>query len=110
MKKYLLLIFLTLLLIPGFTTAEPEKTIEIQGVIGDYAQEDRIFEVDGKIYKFDEDIMIQAPDETVLTFAALKGGVEIKIIGEKTFDPKNKTKEKIKFTKIIVLQKQQIGQ
>ena len=103
MKKYILLLFLTLLLIPGLTTGEPEKTIEIQGVIGDFAREDRIFEVDGEIYKFDEDIVIQAQDETVLTFADLNGGVEIKIIGEKTFDPKAKTKEKIKYIRIIVL-------
>jgi len=105
MKKYILFLVITLLLIPNFTTGEPEKTIEIQGVIGDYAQEDRIFEVGGKIYKFDQDIVIQAQDGTVLTFADLKGGVEIKIIGEKTFDPKDKNKEKIKYVTIIVLKK-----
>ncbi|UCG20898.1 MAG: hypothetical protein JSU80_14515 [Deltaproteobacteria bacterium] len=103
MKKNIFILFLTLLLIPSFATGEPNKTIEIQGVIGDYAQEDRIYEVGGKIYKFDEDIVIQAQDGTLLTFADLKGGIEIKIIGEKTADPKGKAKEKIKYTTIIVL-------
>ena len=105
MKKNIFILFLTLLLIPNFTEGEPNKTIEIQGSIGDYAQEDRIYEVGGKIYKFDEDTVIQTQDGTVLTFADLKGGTEIKIIGEKTFDPKAKTKEKIKYIRIIVLKK-----
>jgi hypothetical protein len=48
-------------------------------------------------------MVIQAQDGTVLSFADLKGGVEIKIIGEKTFDPKAKNKEKIKYVTIIVL-------
>jgi len=103
MKKYILLLFLTLLLIPNFTTAEPAKTIEIQGIIGDFAPDGRIYEVSGKLYKFDEDIIIQTQDGTPLTFAELKGGTAIKIIGEKTFDPKAKTKEKIKYIRIIVL-------
>ena len=109
MKKNIFLLFLTLiltlLLIPGLTTGEPKKTIEIQGVIGDYAQEDRIYEVGGKIYKFEEDIIIEAQDGAILTFADLKGGTEIKIMGEKTGDPKGKGKEKIKYTRIIVLKK-----
>ena len=107
MKKNIFLLsltlFLTLLLIPGLTSGEPKKTIEIQGVIGDYAQEDHIYEVGGEIYQFEEDIVIQAQDGTVLTFANLKGGTEIKIMGEKTDDPKGKGKEKIKYTKIVVL-------
>ena len=105
MKKYIQLLCLTLLFIPAFTAAEPNKTIEIQGIIGDFAPDGRIYEVSGKLYKFDEDIMIQAQDGTVLTFAELKGGTKIKIIGEKTFDPKAKTKEKIKYLRIIVLKK-----
>jgi len=48
-------------------------------------------------------MVIQAQDGTVLSFAYLKGGVEVKIIGEKTFDPKAKTREKIKYIRIIVL-------
>ena len=105
MKKNIFILFLTLLLIPNFTMGEPKKIIEIQGVIGDYAQEDHIYEVGGKIYKFEQDMVIQAQDGTVLSFADLKGGVEIKIIGEKTFDPKAKNKEKIKYVTIIVLKK-----
>ena len=107
MKKNIFLLCITLilplLLIPGLTSGEPKKTIEIQGVIGDYAQEDHIYEVGGKIYKFEEDIVIEAQDGTVLTFADLKGGTEIKIMGEKTSDPKGKDKEKIKYIRIVVL-------
>jgi hypothetical protein len=105
MKKYILLLFLTLLLIPNFTTAEPQKTVEIQGIIGDSAPQSRTYEVDRKIYQFDEDITIQNESGEILGFDALKGGTEIKIIGEKAFDPKAKTKEKIKYIRIIVLKK-----
>ena len=103
MKKNIFLLFLTLLLIPAFTSGEPNKTIEIQGVIGDSAPQSRTYEVDRNIYKFDEDITIQNESGEILGFDALKGGSEIKIIGEKTFDPKAKTKEKIKYIRIIVL-------
>ena len=105
MKSNIFLLFLTLLLIPNFTTAEPQKTVEIQGIIGDSAPQSRTYEVDRKIYQFDEDITIQNQSGEILSFAALKGGTEIKIIGEKTFDPKAKTKEKIKYIRIIVLRK-----
>ena len=105
MKSNIFLLFLTLLLIPNFTTAEPNKTIEIQGIIGDSAPQSRTYEVDRKIYQFDEDITIQNQSGEILSFAALKGGTEIKIIGERTFDPKDKIKEKIKYIRIIVLKK-----
>ena len=105
MKRNIFVLFLTLLLIPAFTGAKPNKTIEIQGIIGDFAPDGRIYEVSGKLYKFDQDVTIQSQDGTVLTFADLKGGTEIKIIGEKIFDPKNKAKEKIKYLRIIVLKK-----
>ena len=103
MKKNLFLLFLTLLLIPNLAPADQVKTIEIQGFIGDFARQGRIYEVSGKLYKFDEDIVIQAQDETPLTFSALKGGTEIKIIGEKISGPK--VEEKVKYIKIIVLKK-----
>ena len=103
MKKNIFLLFLTLLLIPNFTTGEPNKTIEIQGIIGDSAPRSRTYEVDRAIYQFDEDITIQNQSGEILGFDALKGGTEIKIIGEKIFDPKAKTKEKIKYVRIIVL-------
>ena len=106
MKKYIQLLSLSLVFIPAFIGAEPNKTIEIQGIIGDFAPDGRIYEVSGKLYKFDQDLVIQRQDGTVLTFADLKGGTEIKIIGEKIFDPKNKTREKIKYLRIIVLKKQ----
>ena len=80
MKKYILLFFLTLLLIPSFAQAESTETIEIKGVIGDSAPQSRTYEIDGKIYEFDEDITIQTPSGDALTFADLKGGMKIKII------------------------------
>ncbi len=107
MKKYILLFFLTVLLIPSFAQAESTETIEIQKVIGDSAPQSRTYEVDGKIYEFDEDITIQTPSGDALTFADLKGGVKIKIIGEKVPGPDGK--EKIKYISIIVMKKQQAG-
>ena len=109
MKKYIILLVLTFLLIPSLATSEPEKTVEIKGVIGDCAPEARMYEVSGKLYSFDEDILIQAQDGTPLTFADLVGGMSIKIVGEKIGDPKAKTKEEIKYIKIIVLKKQLAG-
>jgi hypothetical protein len=103
MKKNIFVLLLTLLLIPTLATADQVKTIEIQGIIGDFAPDGRIYEVSGKLYKFDEDIVIQAQDETPLTFAALKGGTEIKIIGEKISDSKAGSREQIKFIRVIVL-------
>jgi hypothetical protein len=107
MKKYILLLFLTFLLIPIFTTGEPNKNIEILGVIGDSAPQSRTYEVDGKIYEFDADISVETPSGDALTFADLKGGMKIKIIAEKVFGPDGK--EKIKYIRIIVMKKQQTG-
>jgi hypothetical protein len=101
MKKYIPLLFLTLLLLPNLANADRPETIEIKGVIGDSAPQSRIYEVDGKIYEFDEDITIQTPSGDALTFADLKGGVKIKIIGEKVLDPDGK--EIIKYISIIVM-------
>ena len=104
MKKYIPLLFLTVLLIPGFAQAESTETtetIEIKGVIGDSAPQSRTYEVDGKIYEFDEDITIQTPSGDALTFADLKGGMRIKIIAEKVFGPDGK--EIIKYINIIVM-------
>ncbi len=101
MKKYILLLFLTLLLIPTLAPAESTETIEIKGVIGDSAPQSRTYEVNGKIYEFDEDITIQTPSGDALTFADLKGGVKIKIIAEKVPGPDGK--EKIRYISIIVM-------
>jgi hypothetical protein len=107
MKKYIPLLFLAILLIPSFAQAESTETFEIQGVIGDYAPQSRTYEVDGKIYEFDEDITIQTPSGDALTFADLKGGMRIKIIAEKVSGPDGK--DKVNYTRIIVMQKQQAG-
>lgn len=103
MKTNIVLLFLTLLLIPKLSAGELTKTIETQGIIGDSAPQSRTYEVGRKIYHFNEDITIQDESGEILGFDALKGGIEIKIIGEKTFDPKAKTKDKIKYIRIIVL-------
>ena len=107
MKKYVLVILLAFLLIPSFAQAENTETIEIKGVIGDSAPQSRTYEVDGKIYEFDEDITIQTPAGDALTFADLKGGMKIKIIGEKVPGPDGK--EKVNYIRIIVMKKQQAG-
>ena len=101
MNKYTALLFLTLLLIPSFARAESTETIEIKGVIGDFAPQSRIYEVDGTIYEFDEDISIQTPSGDALTFADLKGGVRIKIIAEKVPGPDGK--EEVKYIRIVVM-------
>jgi hypothetical protein len=106
MKINLFVLFLTLLLLPNISTGEPQKIIEIQGIIGDSAPQSRTYEVGREIYQFDQDITIQNESGEILGFDALKGGTEIKIIGEKTFDPKAKTKEKIKYLRIIVLKQE----
>ena len=107
MKKYVLIVLLAFLLIPSFAQAESTETIEIKGVIGDYAPQSRTYEVDGKIYEFDEDITIQTPSGDALTFADLKGGMRIKIIAEKVPGPDGK--EKVNYISIIVMKKQQAG-
>jgi hypothetical protein len=101
MRKYVLIILLAFLLIPSFAQAENIETIEIKGVIGDSAPQSRTYEVDGKIYEFDEDIPIQTPSGDALTFADLKGGMKIKIIAEKIPGPDGK--EKVNYIRIIVM-------
>ena len=98
---------MTFLLIPNLANADRPETIEIKGVIGDSAPQSRTYEVDGKIYEFDEDITIQTPSGDALTFADLKGGMRIKIIAEKVSGPDGK--DKVNYTRIIVMQKQQAG-
>ena len=107
MKRYIPLLFLAVLLIPSFVQAESAETIEIKGVIGDSAPQSRIYEVDGTIYKFDEDIAIQTPSGDALTFADLKGGMIIKIIGEKVSAPDGK--EKVNYISIIVMKEKRAG-
>ena len=111
MKKYIPLLLLAFLLIPSFALAEGQgestKTIEIKGVIGDFAPQSRTYEVDGTIYEFAEDITIQTPSGDALTFADLKGGVRIKIIAEKVPGPDGK--EEVKYIRIIVKKKQRAG-
>ena len=110
MKKNILLLFLILLLIPSFAQAEQAENtepFEIKGVIGDCAPQSRIYEVDGTIYEFDEDIPIQTPSGDPLTFADLKGGMRIKITAEKVFGPDGK--EEIKYIGIIVMPKKRVG-
>ena len=107
MNKYTALLFLTLLLIPSFVLAESTETIEIKGVIGDFAPQSRTYEVDGTMYEFDEDITIQTPTGDALTFADLKGGMRVKIIAEKVLGPDGK--EEVKYTRIVVMKKQKTG-
>ena len=92
---------LTILFLPNFTSAEQTKTIEITGVIGDYAPEARLYEVNGKIYEFGEDIAIQTRAGTSLTFHDLKGGMAIKIVSEERPGPDGKIK--IEHIGIIVM-------
>ena len=109
MKKFILLLFIALLLIPGFAQAEQAEsteTFEIKGVIGDCAPQARIYEVDGTIYEFDEDLPIQTTSGDPLTFADLKGGMRIKIIAEKVLDPDGK--EEIKYVRIEVMPKKRV--
>jgi hypothetical protein len=101
MKKNIFLLFLTLLLTPNPAHADRIETIEIQGVIGDSAPQSRTYEVDGKIYEFDENITIQTPSGDALTFADLKGGMKITIIAEKVPGPDGK--EKNRYISIIVM-------
>ena len=103
MKKYVLIILLISLLIPNLATADQVKTIEIKGVIGDYAPGARMYEVNGKMYEFEEDITIQSQAGEILTFADLKGGMSIKIVGVKEFGPDGK--EKIKYISTLVSQR-----
>lgn len=101
MKKNIFLLLLTLLFIPNPGHADLTETIEIQGAIGDSAPQSRTYEVDGKIYKFDEDIPIQTPSGDALTFADLRGGMKITIIAQKVPGPDGK--EKNRYISIIVM-------
>lgn len=104
MKRYILIILSLLLLFPSLAMAEEgTETFEIEGIIGDFAPDARVYEVSGEIYEFEEDIAIETQSGEALTFADLRGGMSIKIIGEKSYGPDGE--EKIKYVKIIVKKK-----
>ena len=101
MKKRILPYLLTILLFPNFTTADRIKTFEIKGVIGDYAPDARVYEVNGKIYEFGQDVPIQTQAGTPLTFDDLKGGTSIKIVAEEKPGPDGTIR--IEYIRIIVM-------
>ena len=108
MKRFIVIFLSLLLLFPVIAMAEEgTETFEIKGVIGDFATGARVYEISGEIYEFDEDITIQTQDGEALTFADLRGGMAIKIIGEKSYGPDGK--EEVKYVKIIVTKKKLKG-
>lgn len=103
MKKQILCFIFLLLLLPSATIAEYRIPIKIEGRIGDFAPKSRTYEIDGKIYRFQKDIIIEDQYGRRLTFNDLKGGLFIKIIGEKIIG--RHQKEKIELNKIIIMKK-----
>jgi len=103
MKKQILCFIFLLLLLPIATIAETRIPIKIEGRIGDFAEKSRIYEINGEIYQFQQNIIIENQYGRRLTLNDLKGGLFIKIIGEKIIE--RDQKEKIEFNKIIIMNK-----
>lgn len=103
MKRQILSLIFLLLLLPIATTAENRIPIKIEGRIGDFAKKSKTYEINGEIYQFQANIIIENQYGRRLTFDDLEGGLFIKIIGEKIIETGQR--EKIEFNKIIVMKK-----
>ena len=75
--------------------------IVIEGQIGDFAPEARVYEVAGKAYRFQEDIPVYAEDGTMLAFSDPKGGMRVRLIGESLSSGVQAAL--IRFTRIVVM-------
>lgn len=101
MKKYVLVLIFLSIFVPYAAVAEYKIPVVIEGVIGDFSERARIYEVDGKHYQFQKDVAIESADGKKLSFRHLRGGLHIQILGEKTIG--KDFREKTQYNKIIVI-------
>ncbi len=101
MKKYVLVLIFLSILIPCAAVAEDKVPIVIEGVIGDFAERSRVYEVDGEYYQFQKDVIIETSDGKRLSFSHLRGGLHIQILGEKITG--DDLRERTQYNKIIVI-------
>jgi len=101
MRKYVFVLICLSMFVPHAAIGEDKVPFVIEGVIGDFADRSRIYEVDGTYYQFQKDIIIETQDGKRLTFRHLRGGLHIQIVGEK-LEGKDST-ERTQYNKIIIL-------
>ena len=101
MKKYVFVLICLSMFVPHAAIGEDKVPFVTEGVIGDFADRSRIYEVDGKYYQFQKDIIIDTQDGKRLTFRHLRGGLHIKIVGEKMTG--TDFKERAQYHKIIIM-------
>ncbi len=100
MKSIFLAGIMWLLLAQGAmaSSALPWST---QGVIGDFAPTSGTYYIDGKSYQLPNSIVVENTRGQQVSRADLKGGVRVKVLGEKIF--KGLTRPKVSIKRIIVL-------
>jgi len=89
------------LLIPLALQAEMTIPFMVEGTIGDCAPRSQTYEIDGNYYQFPPDTPVEDRNGQPLRFARLKGGVHIRISGEKIC--RDDQKEVVKVNKIVCL-------
>jgi hypothetical protein len=101
MKKQILCLLFLFLLFPYGLLAQETAPITTEGYIGDSAPKARIYEINGTMYQFPGNIVIKNQYGKRLTFNDLRGGVRVRIIGEKTV--RENRKSTITYKEIILL-------
>jgi ribosome biogenesis SPOUT family RNA methylase Rps3 len=101
MKKYLLVLIFLSFLVPCAAVAEYKVPIVIEGVIGDFAERSRTYEVNGQYYQFQKDVAIETADGKILSFRHLRGGLHVQILGEQITG--DDLIERTEYNKIIVI-------
>ncbi len=86
--KMLFLVWMMVLIALGCGVAQEmdHTPLNVGGTIGDAADDARMYEINGTIYTFPPDLLIEDQYGKVLTFQALKLGVRVKVVGVKTKD------------------------
>ena len=97
-------IILLLLIIPIVSVAEYAVQVLIQGTVGDFSKTSRDYEIDGNIYHFPQDIILENSAGKQITFDHIRGGSAVKVIGEKIIGP-TVAADKVVYNKIILLKK-----
>ena len=102
-------IFIIFFLIPVLSGADYTLPVVIQGTIGDFSKQSRNYEIDGKIYHFPQNIVLENRHGNRISFDHIKPGSAVKVIGEKNIgafntvdNVKNRLEGSAAFSKVAI--------
>ena len=95
-------LFIIFILTPLLSAADYTIPVVIQGTIGDFSKQSRNYEIDGKIYHFPQNIVLENRHGKRIAFDRIRPGSAVKVMGEKTIDTLN-TGDRVTYKKIILI-------